>query len=162
MKYKASHGYGLILLTFLLALMLTVIPLPQWAAAFRPEWIAMVLIYWCMALPERVGVGTAWLIGLLLDVLTGALLGQHALALALVAFLTLKLYQRIRVFPLWQQALSILVLVAMQQMVSLWVKGVIGLAPDNWTYWMPSFTSMLLWPWLFIILRDFRRRFSIN
>ncbi len=156
------HGGWVIVGTFILALMLTMLPLPEWAELFRPEWVAMVLIYWCMALPERIGVGIGWTLGLLLDVVKGTLLGQNALALALVAYLTLRLHQRVRVFPLWQQALFVLILVALDQMLVLWVKGVIGQPPGSWLYWLPSFTSTLLWPWVFLILRDLRRQFQVR
>jgi rod shape-determining protein MreD len=162
MSLVRHHGGWIIAFTFIVALMLTMLPLPDWAALYRPEWVAMVLIYWCLALPDRVGVGIGWSAGLLLDVVKGALLGQHALALALVAYLTLHLHQRVRVFPLWQQSLFVLLMVALNQLLVLWVKGIIGLQPDSWLYWLPSLTSMLLWPWVFLILRDLRRSFLVR
>ncbi len=162
MSLARHHGGATIAFTFIAALMLTMLPLPDWAALFRPEWVALVLIYWCLALPDRVGVGIGWSTGLLLDVIKGALLGQHALALALVAYLTLHLHQRIRVFPLWQQSLFVMLMVALNQMLVLWINGVIGQSPNSWLYWLPSLTSMLLWPWVFLILRDLRRQFRVR
>jgi rod shape-determining protein MreD len=159
----AYHQNGWAIVTsFVVALMLTMLPLPDWAEPARPEWVAMVLIYWCMALPARVGIGVGWLMGLLVDVTRGALLGQHALALALVAYITLSLHQRLRVYPLWQQSLVVLMLVALEQLLVLWIKGVIGQSPGSWAYWLPSLTSMLLWPWMFLILRDVRRHFRVT
>ncbi len=155
------RGFWVIWGTFFLAMVCMLIPLPEWAKIYQPQWATLVLIYWCLALPERVGVGTAWVLGLMLDVLTGTLLGQHALGLSIVAFLTLKMYQRLRVFPMWQQALSIMILVAMQQMVSLWVLGIIDTPPNTWTYWVSSITSLLLWPWIYLFLRNTRRAFQI-
>ena len=70
------HRIWVIALSFLAAFMLTAMPLPDWALPWRPAWIAMVLVYWCMALPERVGVITGWVIGLILDVMHGSILGQ--------------------------------------------------------------------------------------
>lgn len=162
MSSARRHGAGVIALSFLVALMLTMLPLPHWAEPGRPEWVAMVLIYWCMAVPQRVGIGVGWVMGLFLDVVNGTLLGQHALALAVVAYLTFSLHQRVRVFPLWQQAFTILLLVALEQMLVLWVKGVIGDDPETWQYWWPSLTSMLLWPWVFLVLRDVRRKFRVS
>lgn len=162
MTYAGHHGGWAIALSFVAALMLTMLPLPDWAALFRPEWVAMVLIYWCLALPDRVGVGVGWSVGLLLDVVRGALLGQNALALALVAYLTLHLHRRIRIYPLWQQSLFVLLMVALNQMLVLWVKGVSGQPPDDWLYWLPSLTSMLFWPWAFLILRDLRRQYQVR
>ena len=99
--------------------------------------------------------------GLFVDVITGNLLGQHALAMTVVAFVTVKVHKQVRVYPLWQQALSVFVLVALSQLLVVWVKGIIGQAPDNWVYWAPSITSALLWPWIYVVLRDVRRKFRV-
>lgn len=158
---RSSNGGGVIILTFLAAMGLTIIPLPDWAAPFRPAFVLMVLIYWCLALPTLINIGAGWLLGLMMDVLVGTLLGQHAMAYAVVAFISVKLHQQIRVYPLWQQALSIFTLVALAQLLIVWVLGIIGQSPNNWLYWMQSFSSALLWPWIFIILRDVRRKFGV-
>lgn len=159
---RPQHGGGVILMSFIVALMLSLFPLPDWAVHLRPAWVAMVLIYWCMALPERVGVGTGWLAGLFLDVVYGALLGQYALALALIAWVTHSLHRRLRLYPVWQQSLVVLLLLLLQQLLVIWVRGFIGQSPDTLLHWLPAFTSMLLWPWLFVILRDVRRRYRIS
>jgi rod shape-determining protein MreD len=161
MRQDQHHAGWIIVLSFIVAFMLTAMPLPEWAASWRPAWVAMVLIYWCMALPDRVGIGIAWLLGLLLDVQQGTLLGQNALGLALIAYITLKSYQRVRMFPLPQQALVVCAYLLLQQFISLWIHGMMGVPPQNWTFWMPAFTSMVLWPWLFIILRDLRRKHHV-
>jgi rod shape-determining protein MreD len=157
-----NHGGGVIFVTFVVALMLTALPLPEWAVNWRPAWVAMVLIYWCMALPHRVGIGIGWVLGLFLDVLQGTLLGQNAIGLALLAYFTLKSHQRVRMFPWAQQALLVCLFVLVYLLLSLWVRGIMGVPPKSWTYWMPAITSMVLWPWLFIILRDIRRRYHVS
>lgn len=158
-----QSGGGLIIATSLVvALALTILPLPDWLSMLRPEWVALVLIYWCMALPGRVGVGIAWTTGLLLDVLRAALLGQHALSLAIVAYITLQLYQRIRVFPLWQQAVSVFVLILLHLMLQLWIKGISGSPPQALTFLLPALSSMLLWPIMFLGLRRLRRRYRVS
>lgn len=144
------------------ALLLTAMPLPDWATAWRPAWVAMVLVYWCMALPERVGVGIAWLLGLLIDVLKGTLLGQHAAGLCIVALITVKHHRRIRVFPLAQQALFVGFMLTLYLLPTLWVSGMMGLPPQGAISWFPILTSILLWPWLFIILRDIRRKAHVT
>ena len=156
------RGSGAVFASFIAAFVLTIIPLPDWGDALRPEWVALVLIYWCMAIPQRIGVGIAWISGLFLDVIRGGLLGQQALSLCIIAYITLKLYQRIRVAPLWQQAFSILILMILHQLVILWVKGIIGQSPQSWTYWLPSITSMALWPVIFSSLREYRRHYRIS
>lgn len=98
----------------------------------------------------------------MLDVLRVGLLGQNALTLGIIAYITLKLYQRLRVFPLWQQALSIFVLISLHQMLTLWVKGISGQSIDLLTYWLPAFSSMLAWPLVFFVLRGLRRHFKVS
>ena len=156
------HGGAIIALTFLVAMALTIVPLPDWARIARPDWVALVLIYWCMALPERVGVGVAWVVGILLDVLTGTLLGEHALALTVVAYLTLKLHQRIRLYPVWQQSITVLVLLALNQLLVLWINGIMGRPTQSWLYWTPSLLGIVLWPLIFAMLRNLRRRFAVS
>jgi rod shape-determining protein MreD len=155
------HGGVIIFFSLAVALLLTAVPLPAELRIGRPDWVLLVLIYWSMALPHRVGVGTGWLLGLISDALTGTLLGQHALAYSLVIFLTLKLHQRLRLYPLWQQALSILVLLSLGQLLLLWINGMIGRPIHSWLYWLPSLIGALLWPFLFVILRGLRRAFRV-
>lgn len=162
MTTTTHQGGIIIILSFVVAFMLTAIPLPEWAAAWRPVWVAMVLIYWCMALPERIGIGTAWFIGLLLDVQQGALLGQNALGMAIIAFITLAVYRRVRVFSLVKQALVVCSILFTYLFLMLWIQIMIGYPPQHWSFWMPVMTSMVLWPWLFIILRDLRRKYRVS
>ena len=115
-----------------------------------------------MAAPQRVGVGTGWTVGLILDVLYGSLLGQQAIAKTLLAFVTLKLHLQLRMFPRWQQAVSVLLLIVLNHLLILWIKSLVGQAPVDWAYWTPSIVSMLIWPWLFVILRDIRRRWHVS
>ena len=157
-----KHGGKAIFASFIVAMFLMVLPLPEWLRAFRPEWVTLVLIYWCLALPNRVNIGIAWVAGLVVDVLTGTLIGQHALAMAVVAFVTVKLHKQIRVYPLWQQALSVFTMVALGQLLVVWIKGIIGQSPESWLYWAPSITSALIWPWVFVMMRNLRRRYKVS
>ena len=149
-------------LTFLAALILSVVPMPAPFDAGRPMWLARVVAYWVMALPHRVGLLTAWVAGLATDVLFGELFGQNALVLVMVAWLVLLLYQRIRRFPLWQQSLVMLPVLGIAQMVSLWLSSLAGNRPPTLLYLLPALVSTILWPWLFSILRVVRRRFHVH
>jgi rod shape-determining protein MreD len=162
MNLAQRQGGWVIALSLMAALVLTLLPLPQWVSFARPEWVAMVLIYWCMALPNRVGITTGWFLGLLLDVIRGSLLGQHALALAVVAYLMLKLHQRVRLVPPWQQAMTILVLMLLYAMLLLWIKGLTGYAPVIWLYLMPALSTALLWPAMFVLMRFVRRYYQVT
>ncbi len=156
------HGRPIIALSFIVAIVLTIVPLPEWLSPFRPEWIALTLAYWCMALPHRVGVLSGFCLGIFLDVLKGALLGQHALALAIMAFLTIKVHQQIRVFPMWQQALSIMGLLIIFQMLVMPINGIIGIKENDHHYWFATLSSTLMWPWIYLVLRDLRRNFGVR
>lgn len=157
------HQGGLVIVASLFAgLVLTIFPLPQWGETLRPEWTALILAYWCLALPQRVGVGVAWIMGCLQDVLKGSLLGAHGLAFALLAFLTIHLYQRVRILPVWQQGLTILVMLLMIRLILLWVDSLAGRPGVDWEYWLPALTGTLAWPLVFVVLRGLRRRFHVQ
>ena len=147
--------------SLLIALVLALMPIPPWAESFRPNWVGLVLFYWCMATPERVNVGTGWLVGFILDVLYGSILGLHAFAYSLIAFVTIKSHLKLRMFPRWQQAAVVFVMLILHQLLVLWVRAAIGKDPENFSYWTPSIVGMVIWPWLFVILRDVRRRFRV-
>lgn len=161
MTKAKRQGSWAIILSLIVALMLAALPLPDWAAVGRPAWVALVLVYWCMAVPGRVGVMVAWTSGLLLDAMSGALLGQHAFGLALLAFITHKTHRRVRVLPLWQQVLGVFGLVLSYQFIVLWINGIRGFPVMASSYWATPFVSMLLWPWVFVVLRDLRRKCGI-
>ncbi len=150
------------ILTIIVAFMLAIMPLPDWAVEFRPDWVTLVLIYWAMAAPSKIGVTVAWIAGLLLDVSYGTLMGQHAVGLVFVIYIIHIQHQRLRMASLLQQAIVIFFLMLFKQLLTLWVDGMLGRAPDSWLYFMPTITSTLLWPWTYLILRDLRRKYSIN
>lgn len=143
--------------TFLVAMILMLIPLPDWLRPWRPEWMAMTLIYWNMALPKNVGVGIAWVLGLCMDVIHGTLLGQYALGFAITAYIAIRFHAQARNYPLYQQALFVGMVLLPYMGISLWVLGILGEAPDTWLYWAPVLTSMLVWPAVFLVLRAIRR-----
>lgn len=157
-----TNGGNIILISFIVAFILSMLPLPQMLQTVRPEFITIVLIYWCIALPNRIGVGVGWIVGLVLDVSTDSLLGQHALTLALIAYLAIKLHQRIRIFPIWQQALTILVLMMFQGTITLWIKGMLGDAPSISAFIVPAISTALFWPVGYLLMRQVRRYFQIN
>lgn len=162
MNLSPQRGGLVILISFILAFLLTLLPLPEWARFYRPQLSTLVLIYWILASPHRVGVGVGWTVGIIIDVITGTLLGQHALALSLIAYVTQKMHQRLRLFPLWQQALTVLTLLLIEKLMVLWVMGATSQHVPSLTFWISPIVGMLLWPWLFIILRDLQRKFQVS
>lgn len=141
-----------LVVSFAVAIGLAVAPLPEWGELLRPHMVALMLIYWCLTAPMLVGVGVAWSVGLLLDVATGSLLGQNALAMAALATLTLSFQNRIRVFPLGQQVISIILITFLALVILFWIRGSIGQSPHSATYFLPALTSGLVWPLVFALM----------
>jgi rod shape-determining protein MreD len=150
--------YLAIYLSLLVALVLMILPLPDWVQIYRPNWIALVLIYWSMALPKRVGLWFAFFTGIILDTSLGTLLGQHTLALVIIIVINLNFYQRIRVLALAQQAIYVFVLLLIEQVVVAWVEGVLGRPTPLLAFFGAPFVGMVIWPWVFVVLRDIRRK----
>lgn len=149
-------------LTFLIALLLAAMPLPDQFLWVQPEWVLMVLIYWCIALPHRIGVVSGFLIGLCVDLLDGSLLGQNALAMSVIAYLSLLLYQRMRNYAPFQQAMMAGLLISISLLIFQWVQNLTSVAADSMVFLLPAASSMLLWPWFFIAMRTIRRRFQVK
>lgn len=154
---NSSAGWGTVIFSLVLAYLLAIVPLPEWLVYWRPCWVALVVIYWVIAQPHAFGVFSAWAAGLMLDVLLHNTLGQNALALAVIAYTTYVLHMRIRVFPLWQQCLSILVLVGIYMLVNLMVMRAVYVSATGMMYWVPALVSAFMWPWVMMTL-DFLQR----
>lgn len=152
-----SRGeWGVILLSLLAALWLTVLPLPVWARWARPEWVALVVLYWVVMAPDKFGIGAAWLVGLLLDVLEGSPLGGNAFALAVVAYIALILYQRLRMYGALQQIALVFVLIGVNQLIGHWVQTLTARVAPTLLFLLPAFVSALLWPTLLWLLGRYR------
>lgn len=160
MNLRSNNGW-VIWVTLLFALVLSVAPMPKSIELGRPLWVALFLAYWVLTLPHRGGMGVAFVFGLMLDVLSGTLLGQNGLPLLLTVFLVLSLQQRLRMFPLWQQSVVLLVILGLGQLVQLWLNTLVGNRPPTLLFLVPVPVSALLWPWVFICLQWLRRRLEV-
>ena len=144
--------------TMFVGLMLSIMPLPDSVAAFRPDWLALLAIFWAMQLPRTWSVGTAWIIGIILDVSYGTLLGQHALALCVIVFITVRFHLLMRVFPLSQLTATVFALLALYQFLLFWINGVASVSAAAATYWAPVITGTLIWPFLYMFMSGIRYR----
>jgi rod shape-determining protein MreD len=135
--YWASVAAGLVF---------AIVPLPGWLDAARPDLALLMIIYWILTSPRIAGLGYAWLAGLILDALRGLVLGQHALAFLVVAFLTHKLQLRIRMFPLLHQAASVALLLGLYHFIIFWTDGLTGHDYTGWNRWLPILSGALIWP----------------
>ncbi|EED33895.1 rod shape-determining protein MreD [gamma proteobacterium NOR5-3] len=156
------HGYWIIVASLLLAAVLAVLPLTRVLLWWRPEWILLVLLYWTIALPHRVGLVTALVVGLLADVMEGAVLGQNMLCLAVVVTLARLMYQRLRVFSLLQQASVIFVLAGLHQLITQWLQSLQGGGASGFVFLFPALSTALLWPLVMPVLRELRRSYKVN
>ncbi|MCW8109831.1 rod shape-determining protein MreD [Alteromonas ponticola] len=148
--------------SLLIALVLQIMPLPIEADVYRPDWVLIVLAYWAMALPNRVNVGIAFITGLAMDILLGTALGIHSFALSVSVWVLVANYQRLRNYSVWQQAIVIGLLSALYHLLVFWLQHLLTDIYFLFDYLWPTFTSMLLWPWIFWLLRKSRRQFRVT
>lgn len=154
---------SLIVLSFIVAGLLAIVPLPEWAIYCRPEWVAIALVYWVVNNPERVGIGVAWMVGIMVDALTGSLFGLHALGLALVAYLALRLRLRLRLFGVFQQASVVLIIIGLYLLLSQWLQFFFDLPrARDMMFLAPALTSALFWPPATILLGGIVRSLDLN
>ncbi len=147
--------------SLVLAMILRIIPLPPDLFVYNPDWVLLFLIYWAMAIPDRVGVGYAWCTGLFVDVLTGRMMGQHALAYSIIAYLSVKFHRQLRLYPMSQQALTVLFMLSLAQLLIFWTHSIKVSSEIGLNYWLPSLFGALVWPVTFLALRRLRRRYHI-
>lgn len=154
---KASRERrGLVFLTVMAAILLSLLPLPEVLLPFKPYWVAMVVVYWALETHDMIGMGLAFLTGIVLDILSGSLMGMHALSLVIMVFLVQRFRSRLRFFPPWQQALSVLALLVNDRIILIWITVLLGEPIPTWRYWLAPLVGMALWPWLFLVLDRIR------
>lgn len=141
-----------------LGLLLSLVAMPEVLRPLRPFWIGLLLVYWSLEMPERVGLGLAFLVGLVADLLSGSLLGEQALRLAILVFVVLRLRSRMRFFPMLQQVLMVLGLLINDRVVMLMVRVFSGESVHGWSFWVAPVLGALLWPWLFLAMDLVRQR----
>lgn len=157
-----AHNRFIIWLSFLVALLLMIFPLGRESGWLRPEFVPVLVIYWVLVMPQQSSLLFIWVLGCFQDLLEGVMLGQHAMALMVVAYVCLLSYQRMRNYTLWHQTFFVFVLVGLYQLVDNWVHSLQGHAAPNLVFLMPAFTSALMWPLLWILLEQLRVRYRIS
>lgn len=152
---RARNGW-IVPVSIVIALLLGLLPLPPVLQPLRPYWLALVLAYWVIEAPESAGLGFAFLVGLVADLMFGGLLGEQALRLVIMTFILQRFRARLRFFPLSQQALAIGVLLLNDRVVAGAVHLTLGEPALPWSYWWAPLLGMLLWPPLFLLLDALR------
>jgi rod shape-determining protein MreD len=145
-------------LSALAALALAILPLPAVLDAFRPDFLVLVVLYWCIESPRAGGLSLAFFAGLALDVIQGVVLGQHALALTLMGAWATHLRLRIRVFSMLSQCLVVFMLLTGYQFIVFWVDGATGNPVTNFSRWLAPIIGALLWPVLISVMGKLHER----
>jgi rod shape-determining protein MreD len=151
-----SDRFSIILITIVAAMVLTLLPLPPMLDVMRPYWVALVIIYWGLETQGLISLGLVFIIGVVLDLLSASLLGLHALSLVIIVYLVTRFRARLRFFPPWQQALSVLALLTNDRIILVWIISLRDEPLPSLAFWLPPIVGTLLWPWLFLLLDRYR------
>lgn len=149
-KQQSLKGY---VVSLIFAMGLNIFPFPAFFKSLSPDWVLLTLIYWMLVMPERVGVFNAWGVGLMVDVLTGRLLGQHALAYALISYFCLMFHKRLRQYLLIQQSLFVFLILLFSQIMKFVIENIQSDAQFTVMFWLPVVVGTLFWPVLYMVLR---------
>lgn len=159
---EKAHNRWLIIGFFLVALLLAVFPLPFEYRWYRPNFIALLLIYWVLAMPQQFGPVWWFSWGLAQDLVSGSMLGQHALGMMVMGYMCALSYQRIRNYTLWQQACWVFVLVGIAAVVFQWANSLLGIRASGLQFLWPAATSALIWPLFVFVLDQVKTRYRVN
>lgn len=151
-----------IALSVAIALVLQIMPMPALADLYRPDWALLVLSYWALALPNRVNVGVAFITGLILDILMGTSMGIHSFAMCLCIYVLAANYKRLRNYSVWQQSIVIGIIAALYNLVIFWLQHLLTDIYFLLEHLWPVASSMIIWPWIFWLLRKVRRQLRLN
>lgn len=153
----SRHAPGWLMpVSALAALLLGLLPLPAWMQPYRPYWLALVVVYWLIESPDRVGLGFAFLAGVLADLCFGTVLGEQALRLTVMAFIVQRFRAQLRFFPLSQQALAIAGLLLNDRFVVMVLHLALGEPQPPLAAWWSPLAGMLLWGPVFLLLDRLR------
>jgi rod shape-determining protein MreD len=152
MNFARREPRWAVTFTVLLALILQALPLPTWLEAVRPSFIGLVVIYWGIYAPHAGGIFAPWLAGLGLDVFKGDVLGQNALAIALVAYIAMSLHQRLRNQTLVQQSLFVFAALTLNEFVVWGIEGWSGHSISSPWRWIQPMIGAMLWPFVALLV----------
>ncbi|MBT8139639.1 MAG: rod shape-determining protein MreD [Gammaproteobacteria bacterium] len=154
---SGEFSWNLLIISSVVALFAAIWPLPLWSTWIRPEFLALLVAYWVMMAPFRVGMVYAFVMGLLLDLFAATPLGQQALGLTVIAYLVFLIHQRMRMFSILQQSLLLFGLVSLYQLLKFWIYGLSGGAYASFALLLPALSSAICWPFVRLFMDRLRR-----
>lgn len=146
-----------VFVTLIIAMCLRIMPLPENVAFLNPDWVLLALIYWSLAIPERIGIGYAWTFGILTDVLMGRLFGQYALSYSIIIYMVLIWHRQLRQFPFTQQSTFVFASLLISQLLLFWFENLKMPAQLHGNFWLPVLSGTFCWTFVYRILRFIRR-----
>lgn len=152
MNQRPGYDYLVIAITLLIGMILTLIPLPAWAAWLRPQWVLAITIFWLLTASHRIGIAAAWFIGLFMDILTGTILGEFALLFTVTAYIVLKFQHWLANMPIFQQTAIIFLLLLFDLILDRCLMVILHHTPVDWYFWLTALTTAVIWPWLSSLL----------
>lgn len=162
MQLRFIIQWATILCFFIVAIMLELAPWPLEFQPFKPAWLLLVLFYWVLAIPGKISIGWAFLLGLVWDLILGSILGTHALVLSIIFYFVAKNHLVLRNLSLWLQSLLVIFVVYITKFLLLCIEYFINSAFFDWQIILSAVASGILWPWVFLLMRKVRRKVKLR
>ncbi|OGT44137.1 MAG: rod shape-determining protein MreD [Gammaproteobacteria bacterium RIFCSPHIGHO2_12_FULL_40_19] len=162
MRVIKTTNYFLMIISFLIAMILTLLPLPAFAVWLRPQWIFAFLLFWVLSSPMQCGIGVAWIVGVMVSLVTGTPFAEQAIVFVLLTYLVLKVHPIIAHMLPWQQAGAVALLAILNALLQGLILGFTGHTTHIALYSLSALTTALIWPGLSVILNRFRPRAYIH
>ncbi|MGY4676856.1 rod shape-determining protein MreD [Pasteurella sp. P03HT] len=148
--------------TFIVALVMEISPWPSDFQHFKPAWLVLVLLYWTLAVPTKISIGSAFVLGVAWDLVLGSILGVHALVLSVFIYLVAVNHLILRNLSLWMQSLLVVAFIFCIRIGIFLIELFLHSASFNWQEIYGALASGLLWPWVFLLLRRIRRQLQLR
>lgn len=149
-------------LIFIVAFVLEIMPWPVGLQGLRPTWVMLVLCYWTLAIPEKISVGTAFIIGIVWDLILGSILGVHALVLSIAIYFVAKHHLILRNMSLWLQSILMMAYIVLIRLSIFVIEFLLHSVQFNTQELLGAIISGILWPWVFLLMRHIRRQLRLS
>lgn len=162
MKSRFILQWFILICIFIVALVMEIAPWPAGFQSFKPAWLVLTLMYWVLSIPNRIGIGCAFILGVMWDLVLGSTLGIHALVLSIFTYLMASNHLLFRNLSLWLQSLLMMVVVAAIRLSIFVVELFVHTAQFQLQEIVGAIISGILWPWVFLLLRKIRQQLDLK